>query len=64
MSYNKFGVLGSIPDECWNAVQRLGHFAWHWASQCTDTGAFYIAAISVIFFSLDFVSGDLELTEL
>ena len=30
---------------------RRGHFAWHWARQCTDTRAFYIAALSIIFFS-------------
>ena len=38
------GDMGSIPDEFWNPLPRLGHFAWHWARQCTDTRAFYIAA--------------------
>ena len=42
--------MGSIPDVCWNDLQLLGHFAWHWARQCTDTRAFYIAALSIIFF--------------
>ena len=45
------GDMGSIPEECWNALQRLlrclGHFAWHWASQCTDTSPFYIAVLSI-----------------
>ena len=58
------GDMGSIPDECWNPLLRLGHFAWHWARQCTDTRAFYIAALSIIFSFLDFVSGNLALTEL
>ena len=44
------GDMGSIPDECWNPLPRLGHFARHWARQCTDTRAFYIAALSIIFF--------------
>ena len=57
------GDMGSIPDDCWNPLPRLGHFAWHWARQCTDTRAFYIAALSIIFSFLDFVSGDLALTE-
>ena len=30
----------------------LGHFAWHWARQCTDTSAFYIAALSISLFFL------------
>ena len=47
----EFGYLGLIPNECWNALQRLGHFAWHWTRQCTDTRAFYIAALSIIFLS-------------
>ena len=58
------GDLGSIPDECWNPLSRHGQFAWHWASQCTDPSAFYIAALSRIFFFLDIVSGYLALTEL
>ena len=63
MSHRESDDLGSIPDVCWNALQRLRHVAWHWARQCTDKRAFYIAALSIIFF-LDFVSGDLALTEL
>ena len=31
-----------------------GHFAWHWARQCTNTRAFYIAALSIIFLLLGF----------
>ena len=53
--------MGSIPEECQNALPRLGHFA---ARQCTDTRAFYIAALCIILLFLDFVSGDLALTEL
>ena len=26
-----FGDLGSVPDECWNCLQSLCHFVWHWA---------------------------------
>ena len=51
VSHNESGDMGSIPDECWNALQHLCHFAWHWARQCTGTSAFYIAALSIIFFS-------------
>ena len=39
-----------------------GHFEGHWARQCTDTSAFYIAALSLYIFFLDFVSGDLAMT--
>ena len=36
---------------------------WYWARQCTDTRAFYIDALSIIFFlDSSFVSGDLALT--
>ena len=35
---------------CWNSLQRLGHFAWHWASQWTDTQAF-ILLLSLSLFS-------------
>ena len=51
VSRRESGDLGSIPDDSWNVLQRLGHFAWHWARQCTDTRAFYIAVLSVISFS-------------
>ena len=47
---SEFGDFGSIPDECWEALQPLGHFAWHWARQCTDTSAFYIAVLLMVFF--------------
>ena len=46
--------MGSIRACCWILLQRRGHFAWHWASQCTDTSAFYIAALSIIFLLLGF----------
>ena len=51
VSRRESGDMGSNPEECWNALQRLGHFAWHWARQCTDKRAFYLAALSIIFFS-------------
>ena len=69
VSSSEFGGLGSIPDECWNSLPRLGHFAAesqffarHWARQCTDTSTFYIAHncwALYNFLFLDFVSGDL-----
>ena len=31
------GDVGSIPAGCWNSLLPLCHFAWHWASQCTNT---------------------------
>ena len=37
--------MGSIPDDCWNPLQCLCHFVWHWAHQCTDTRASYIAVL-------------------
>ena len=45
------GDMGSNLDDCWSPLQCLGHFAWHWARQCTDTSAFYIAALSIFFLS-------------
>ena len=51
VSRREYGDSGSIPAECWKSLPPLGHFAWHWARQCTDTHAFYIAALSIIFFS-------------
>ena len=51
MSCIKSGDLGSIPAGFWNLLQPLGHFAWHWASQCTDMRAFYVAALDIILFS-------------
>ena len=36
VSHRESGDMGSIPDECWNALPSLGRFAWHWARQCTD----------------------------
>ena len=62
VSSSKCCSSGSTPAECWNLQQPLGHFAWHWARQCTDKRAFYIAALSTIFFPFDFISGDLALT--
>ena len=34
------------------------------SAQCTDTLAVYFAVLSIIFLFLDFVSGDLAMTEL
>ena len=49
-----------------NRVLKLSatpwQFVWHWACQCTDTSAFFIAELS-IFFSFSFANGDLGLTE-
>ena len=50
LSCSESGCSGSILAGCWNSLPPLGHFAWHWASQCTDSGAFCIAALSIIFF--------------
>ena len=50
VSRRESGDMGLILDECWISLQRLGHFAWHWARQCTDMHAFYIAALTIIFF--------------
>ena len=47
-SRRQSGNCGSNPVGCWNSLQPLGHFAWHWACQCTDTPAFYIAALFII----------------
>ena len=51
VSSRECGNLGLTPDKFWNALLSLGHFAWHWASQCTDMRAFHIAALSVVIFS-------------
>ena len=48
------GDMGSILEECWNPLPSLGHFAWNWASQCTDTRAFYVAVLSISFLLLGF----------
>ena len=48
------GNMGLIPDDYRNLLQRLGHFVWHWASQCTLTCTFYIDVLSIIFFLLGF----------
>ena len=48
VSHSESDDLGSIPDECWNALR--GQFAWYWARQCTDTRAYYIAVLSIISF--------------
>ena len=42
--------MALIPVRCWILLPCSGHFAWHWARQCTDTRAFFIAALSIIFF--------------
>ena len=34
--------MGLNPTGCWNSLQPLGQFAWHWARQCTDTRAFIL----------------------
>ena len=39
---------------CWIVLLHRGQFVWHWASQCTDTRAFYIVALSIIIFFLGF----------
>ena len=44
----------SIPLECWKCLPPLGHFAWHWARQCIDTRAFYIAAAMLRFLNYFF----------
>ena len=41
---------GSILVRYWNSLPPLGHFAWHWSRQCTDSRGFYIAALSTILF--------------
>ena len=41
------GNMGSIPDDYWNLLLRLGHFVWHWASQCTLTRTFYIVVLYI-----------------
>ena len=48
VSCRESGCTGLSSDECWNSLHPLGHFAWHWARQCTDTRAFYIAVLSII----------------
>ena len=50
-SSRESGDMGSIPDECWFLLQRLCHVVWHWAHQCFDMRSFYIAALSILFFS-------------
>ena len=50
VSLRESGNLGLNPDECWISRLRLGHFAGHWARQCTATCAFYIAVLSIFFF--------------
>ena len=36
------GNMASIPAECWNSSPPIGHFAWYWACQCSDTRAFIL----------------------
>ena len=54
--------MASILAGCWNPLQPLGHFAWHWACQCNDISAFILLCSLSIFFFLDLVSGNLALT--
>ena len=42
VSSRKLGDLGSISAGCWNSLQPLCHFVWHWACHCTDTSAFIL----------------------
>ena len=47
--------LGSIPAVCGNSLQPLGHFVWHWASQCTDLDMHaFVLLCSLYFFPLGF----------
>ena len=41
-----FADMGSISAWWWILLPLHCHFALHWASQCTETWAFYIAALS------------------
>ena len=43
-SSSKSRDLGSIPAKVWIPLQPLGHFAWLWALQCTDTRLFMCRA--------------------
>ena len=57
VNHKESGDMGLIPTGCWNPLPPLGHFVWHWASQCSecnDTCAFYIAVLSIIFWFLGF----------
>ena len=51
-SHNEPGDFGLIPGGCWNYLQPLqvGHFAWNWACQCTDTRSLYCISLSLFFF--------------
>ena len=63
VSCSNFRDMGSILAVFWNSLPPLGHFALHWASQCTDTRAFTLLR-SIIFVFLDLVKDDLALTTL
>ena len=52
-SRSESGDMCLILAGCWNSLQSLGHSAWHWARQCTDTRAF-ILLHSLQFFFLGF----------
>ena len=60
----KLGDMSSTPDKCWKSLLSLCHFcvalspSVHWHKR------FNIAVLSIVFSFLDFVSGDLALTEL
>ena len=51
----------SSLEEWWNTLSPLGHFEWHWARQCTDTRAFYTAALYIPFFWISSVTTQLPL---
>ena len=54
VGYRESGDMGSIPDDCWNPLPLLSHFAWHWATlaQCSDMRAFWYCC--TLFFFLGF----------
>ena len=65
VSWSESGGSGSIPAGCWFSAEILCSprpFCVALSLQCTDTCAFYIAELSIIFSFLDFVSCNLALT--
>ena len=47
---SKYGYLSSILAGCWNSLQLLCHFAWHWGCPSVHWHLrFYIAALAIIF---------------
>ena len=57
-SSSELRYMGSILAGYWKPLP-LGHFAWHWASQCTETRAFVLLHSLYL---LNFVSGNIVLT--